>query len=375
MSGKRFFGEYGGAFVPETLVEPLKQLEKDYEKAKKSEKFISRLSSLMKDFAGRPTPLYLSPALSEKAGCRVYLKREDLAHTGSHKINNALGQAMLARFSGKKKIIAETGAGQHGVASATAANVTGLSCSVYMGREDMKRQSENVRKMKLLGAEVVPVTEGSQTLKSAVNAAIRSWVSNPEKIYYLLGSCVGPHPYPVMVRDFQSVIGKELKKQLPSGPTHLVACVGGGSNSIGLFAPFFKNKEIEFTGVEASGAASLFRGRPGILHGAKSYLLYDKDGQIKETHSLAPGLDYCGVGPEHSYYKDTLRARYYCVSDKGALKAYRWLSRKEGIIPALESSHALWWVMNNKFKPADRVVVCLSGRGDKDLGVGGAQDE
>ncbi len=364
-----YFGYYGGRFVPETLIEPLNDLLINYKKLKKLPRFQSELKKLLADFAGRPTPLFKSESLSVRAGCDVYLKREDLAHTGSHKINNAVGQALVARFSGKKKIIAETGAGQHGVAAAAAAVITGLKCRVFMGEVDICRQQENVRRMKLLGAEVIPVKEGTRTLREAVSAAIRSWVSSPRDSYYLLGSCVGPHPYPLMVRDFQSVIGREVKKQLSSAPTHLVACVGGGSNSIGLFYPFFNDKNVKFTGVEAGGAASLKNGRVGVLHGSRSYLLYGSGGQIKDTHSVAPGLDYCGVGPEHSYYKDTRRADYFTVSDSGALKAFRWLSKNEGIIPALESSHALWWVMNNKFKKGDRIVVCLSGRGDKDLDV------
>jgi tryptophan synthase beta chain len=269
----------------------------------------------------------------------------------------------------KKRVIAETGAGQHGVASATAAALLGLRCHVFMGAVDMKRQSENVDRMRLLGAEVMEVNEGSKTLKEAVNATIREWVTEPVNTHYLLGSCVGPHPYPTIVRDFQSVIGKETKKQLKVKPTHLVACVGGGSNSIGLFYPFFKDRDVRFIGVEAEGAASLVNGRVGVLHGSRSYLLYDKNGQILNTHSIAPGLDYSGVGPEHSYYKDIRRARYYKVTDKGALDAFKWLARNEGIMPALESSHAIHWVMKNRWKKSDVVVICLSGRGEKDLGT------
>jgi tryptophan synthase beta chain len=367
MNKKSYYGDFGGRYVPETLIEPLNELEKNYKKFKEDPDFKKELAGILKDYAGRPTPLYRSAALSERCGCEVYLKREDLCHTGAHKINNALGQGLLAKVTGKKKIIAETGAGQHGVAAATAAALFGLKCTVYMGQEDIRRQHNNVLRMKLLGADIVEVTEGDRTLKAAVNATLRSWVKDPENIFYLMGSCVGPHPYPAIVRHFQSVIGREVKKQLKGGPDTIVACVGGGSNSIGIFAPFFKEKNIRFVGVEAAGCATLSKGKVGVLHGAKSYLLYDKTGQIKKTHSIAPGLDYSGVGPEHSFYKNSGRAEYVTVGDREALKAFRWLSQKEGIVPALESSHALAWAMKTKWKPGQKVVINLSGRGDKDI--------
>jgi len=377
MNKEGYFGQFGGKFVPETLIAPLEELARTYNKLKKDVSFKKELNCLLKEFAGRPTPLYFSRKLSAYCGCGIYLKREDLCHTGAHKINNAIGQALVAAKLGKKRIIAETGAGQHGVAAATASALVGIKCRVFMGAEDIIRQAENVSRMRMLGAEVVPVNEGSRTLKEAVNAAIREWVSEPEKTYYMLGSCVGPHPYPLIIRDFQSVIGREAKKQLKKRPTHLVACVGGGSNSIGLFYPFFNEKRVKLIGVEACGAASLARGRVGILHGAKSYLLYDRDGQIKQTHSIAPGLDYSGVGPEHSYFKDIKRASYYTVNDNEAVKAFRWIMKNEGIIPALESSHAIAWIMKNKWKKSDTVIVCLSGRGEKDLntvrGAGSAE--
>ncbi|MDA3793254.1 MAG: tryptophan synthase subunit beta, partial [Elusimicrobia bacterium] len=358
---------FGGRYVPETLIEPLNELEENYNKYKEDKKFQNKLSEILKNYAGRPTPLYLSGALSEYCGCTVYLKREDLGHTGAHKINNALGQGLLAKRTGKKSIIAETGAGQHGVATATAAALFGLKCTVYMGAKDVERQRSNVLRMKLLGADIVEVREGDETLKAAVNAALRKWVKDPENIYYLLGSCVGPHPYPAMVRDFQAVIGEEEKNQLQGKADVIVACVGGGSNSIGIFSPFFKDRNIRFVGVEAEGCATLSKGKVGVLHGAKSYLLYDKRGQIKKTHSIAPGLDYSGVGPEHSFYKATGRAEYVNVTDSEALKSFKWLSENEGIIPALESSHAIAWVMKSRWKAEDRVVINLSGRGDKDV--------
>ncbi len=369
MVNKGYFGTFGGRFVPETLIAPLIELQREYFKYKKDKKFKDELSELLKNYAGRPTPLYYSGKLSKCCGCSIYLKREDLCHTGAHKINNVLGQALLASKMGKKRIIAETGAGQHGVAAATAAALFDIKCVVFMGATDMKRQAENVYRMRLLGTEVREVTEGTRTLKEAVNAALREWVEEPENTYYLLGSSVGPHPYPTMVRDFQSVIGREVKKQLNEKPTHLVACVGGGSNSIGLFYPFFKDSNVKFIGVEAEGAASILNGKVGVLHGAKSYLLYDNDGQILNTYSVAPGLDYSGVGPEHAHYKEIKRAEYFKVDDEGAVKAFRWMTENEGIIPALESSHAIWWVMNNKWKKSDCVVICLSGRGEKDIDI------
>ncbi|MFW6134149.1 MAG: tryptophan synthase subunit beta [Elusimicrobiota bacterium] len=367
MKNKGHFGKYGGCYVPETLVNPLRDLSETYKKISRTPGFKKELKNLYKEFIGRPTPLYFSKKLSHLCNCTVYLKREDLCHTGAHKINNAVGQALLAQKMGKKRIIAETGAGQHGVATATAAALFGIKCRVYMGSIDMQRQSENVSRMELLGTEVVPVEGG--TLKEAVSEALREWAEEPNDTYYMLGSCVGPHPYPTIVRDFQSIIGREVKRQLKTKPSHIVACVGGGSNSIGIFYPFFQHQEVKFIGVEAQGAASLVKGKVGVFHGAKSYLLYDKDGQILDTHSIAPGLDYSGVGPQHSYFKDTKRARYYTVDDKQALQAFKWLTENEGIIPALESAHALSWVMNNKWKNDDIVVISLSGRGEKDLGI------
>ncbi len=367
MVRKGYFGGFGGQFVPETLMEALVILEKNFSSLIKSPGFKEEFQRLLADYAGRPTPLYYSEKLSKLTKAEVFLKREDLSHTGSHKINNALGQALMAKMTGKRKIIAETGAGQHGVASATAAALLDLECSVFMGREDMRRQVENVVRMKMLGAEVLPVDEGDATLKEAVNAALRKWSEDPENIWYLLGSCVGPHPYPEMVREFQSVIGREVKKQVPAKPTHLVACIGGGSNSMGLFYPFIEDREVKMIGVEATGSASISRGQPGIFHGAKTYLLQDKVGQISPTYSVAPGLDYSGIGPEHSFLKSTGRAIYLNVGDSSALKAFSWLAKNEGIIPALESSHAIGWVMENSWKSSDRIVICLSGRGEKDM--------
>ncbi len=348
---------------------PLIELEEAYRSLKKDPCFKRELKGLLESFTGRPTPLYLSEKLTSYCGARVYLKREDLCHTGAHKINNALGQGLAARYTSKKRVVAETGAGQHGVACATAAALLDLECTVYMGYRDIERQSENVSRMRMLGARVEKVDTGEGTLKDAVNAAIQDWVSDPLRTYYLLGSCVGPHPYPLMVRDFQSVIGREVKKQLKGLPTHLAACVGGGSNSIGLFYPFFRESGVSMTGIEAAGAASLTRGKVGVLHGSMSYLLYGEDGQIELTSSAAPGLDYSGVGPEHSFYRDTGRAEYVRVDDKAAVDAFMWMMRNEGIIPALESSHALAWVMGRKWKKDDTVVVCLSGRGEKDLDI------
>ena len=377
------FGSFGGKFVPETLMAPLEELEKAYRKYRGDPTFRDELKKLLTDYVGRPTPLYFAERLSEYAGgAQIYLKREDLCHTGAHKINNCLGQALLALRMGKKRIIAETGAGQHGVAAATACALFGLDCEVYMGTEDMERQKPNVFRMDLLGARVIPVTTGSRTLKDACNEALRDWVTNVRTTYYLLGSTVGPHPYPTMVRDFQSVIGRETKSQFkksPGGlPDYLVACVGGGSNSLGLFHPFLKNP-VRFIGVEAGGrgittgahAASLIKGRPGVLHGSFSYLLQDRHGQVRPTHSISAGLDYPGVGPEHSYFHETGRARYVMIDDDETLEAFMLLSKCEGIIPALESAHAIAYAM--KLAPTlDKekiIVVNLSGRGDKDLGI------
>ncbi|OQX87473.1 MAG: tryptophan synthase subunit beta [Candidatus Omnitrophica bacterium 4484_70.2] len=376
-----YFGEFGGKFIPETLSHCLEELEKSYLKAKKDKNFQKELSYYLKEYAGRPTPLYFASNLSKHLGIKVYLKREDLLHTGAHKINNTLGQALLAKFMGKKRIIAETGAGQHGVATATVAALFGFECDIYMGEEDVRRQKMNVYRMGILGARVIKVRSGSKTLKDACNEAIRDWVTNVRTTYYLLGSVVGPHPYPVMVRDFQSVIGREAKAQILEKegklPDFLVACVGGGSNAIGLFHPFFDDYKVKFIGVEAAGAglkrkhaATLVKGSIGVLHGSKSFVLQDKFGQIKETHSVAAGLDYPGVGPEHAFYKKIKRARYVAVKDKEALEGFRLLTRYEGIIPALEPSHALYYLKKIARKnKGSIVIVCLSGRGDKDLEI------
>ncbi len=378
------FGPYGGRYVPETLVSALEELEHAYEAFRDDPAFLSELQTLQTDYAGRPTPLFLARRLSERAGCRTYLKREDLAHTGAHKINNTLGQILLAVRMGKKRIIAETGAGQHGVATATVAALFGLECHVYMGEEDIRRQELNVFRMRLLGAEVLPVTSGSGTLKDATNEAIRDWVANVETTHYIIGSVVGPAPYPMLVRDFQAVIGKETREQIMAKegrlPDGLVACVGAGSNAIGMFHEFVGDPAVRLVGVEAAGlgldsgkhGASLARGTGGILHGSYSYVLQDEDGQIQEAHSIAAGLDYPSVGPEHSYLKDVGRVEYQSATDAEALSAFQALSRLEGIIPALESAHAIAYLLRERdgghgFSPGDVVVVNLSGRGDKDV--------
>jgi tryptophan synthase beta chain len=379
---KGYFNGLGGRYVPETLVTALKELEQAYYSLKRDKRFKDEFSYYLREYAGRPTPLYYAQNLSSYlGGQRVYLKREDLLHTGAHKINNTLGQILLARRIGKKRIIAETGAGQHGVATATVCALFGLKCAVYMGQEDIQRQKMNVFRMKLLGAQVVPVKSGSRTLKDAINEALRDWVTNVKTTHYIIGSVVGPHPYPMMVRDFQAVIGREIKNQIKKKegrlPDYLLACVGGGSNAIGAFAPFFRNKEVRFVGIEAAGkgintgrhAATLVGGRVGILHGAKSDLLEDRFGQIKIAHSIAAGLDYPGVGPEHAYYKRIGRAEYVAVSDTEALKGFRLLSHLEGIIPALEPAHAIYYLkkLAPKIKKKSIIVICLSGRGDKDV--------
>ncbi|MCM8781110.1 MAG: tryptophan synthase subunit beta [Candidatus Omnitrophica bacterium] len=380
---KGYFGDFGGRFVPETLMYALEELEREYLKARKDRRFLKELNYYLSEYAGRPTPLYMARNLSSYLGIRVYLKREDLLHTGAHKINNTLGQILLAIRMNKKRVIAETGAGQHGVATATAARMFGLRCDVYMGQQDIRRQRLNVFRMKLLGASVIPVRSGSQTLKDAINEALRDWVTNVRTTHYIIGSVVGPHPYPMMVRDFQSVIGRETKDQILKKekrlPDYLVACVGGGSNAIGLFYPFFKDKQVKFIGVEAAGeglsslrhAATLVEGKPGVLHGSKSDLLEDRFGQIKPAHSVAPGLDYPGVGPEHAYYKRIGRASYVAVNDRQALEGFKLLSETEGIIPALEPAHAIYYLkkLSKKIKKNSLVVVCLSGRGDKDLDI------
>jgi tryptophan synthase beta chain len=376
------FGQHGGRFVAETLMHALDELEQLYLEVKGDPEFQAELREDLRHYVGRPTPLYHAERLSaEFGGPRVFLKREDLNHTGAHKINNTVGQALLAKRMGKPRIIAETGAGQHGVATATVAARLGLECQVYMGADDIKRQSLNVYRMKLLGAEVVPVHSGSRTLKDAMNEAMRDWVTNVDNTHYIIGTVAGPHPYPLLVRDFQSVIGQETRAQclqiLGQLPTALVACVGGGSNAIGLFHPFVDDADVRMIGVEAGGlgldtgrhAAPLNAGRVGVLHGNRTYLMQDDDGQIIETHSISAGLDYPGVGPEHSFLKDIGRAEYDTVTDDEAMAAFRQLNRTEGILPALESSHALAWVARQAgdFSAEDVVVINLSGRGDKDI--------
>jgi len=375
------FGEFGGKYVPETLMKALEELETTYLKIKNDKNFWQEFNKLLKDYVGRPTPLYYAKNFSKFIGCHIFLKREDLNHTGAHKINNALGQALLAKKMGKTRIIAETGAGQHGVATATACAQLGLECIVYMGKEDAKRQALNVFRMKLLGAKVIEVEGGSQTLKDAINEAIRDWVTNVNNTHYIIGSVVGPHPYPMIVRDFQSVIGKETKEQILEKigrlPDIIVACVGGGSNAMGIMYPFIKDTSVKLVGVEAGGlgiqtgkhAASLCAGELGVLHGAKSYILQDENGNIVPTHSISAGLDYPGVGPEHAFLKEIKRVEYTFVTDGEALEAFKILSETEGILPALESSHAIAWVIKNKDKfPSDLVIVInLSGRGDKDV--------
>jgi len=382
------FGPYGGRYVPETLMVPLFELERAYELAKSDDSFQAEFQSLLKNFAGRPTPLQFAARLTEKlGGPRIYLKREDLLHTGAHKINNAIGQGLLAVKMGKPRIIAETGAGQHGVASATIAAHLGLECVVYMGTEDMARQALNVARMRMLGTQVVGVDSGSRTLKDAINEAMRDWVTNVRSTHYLLGSVLGAHPYPTMVRDFQSVIGREAREQILAAekrlPTHLFACVGGGSNAIGLFHQFLKDADVRMTGIEAGGrggelgehAARLaahqgFTGaRPGVLQGTYTYVLQNEDGQIASTHSISAGLDYPAIGPEHAWLADQHRAEYAAVSDQAALEAARLLSRTEGIIPALESAHAIAGLIERvpKMSRDDLVILNLSGRGDKDM--------
>ena len=384
------FGRYGGRFVAETLFHALDQLDALYQELKEDPDFRRELAQDLSQYVGRPTPLYAAERLTrELGGAQIFLKREDLNHTGAHKINNTVGQALLAKRIGKRRIIAETGAGQHGVATATVAARLGLECQVYMGSEDIKRQSLNVYRMKLLGAEVVPVTSGSRTLKDAMNEAMRDWVTNVDDTHYIIGTVAGPHPYPMMVRDFQSVIGQEARAQClqQTGrlPDTLVACVGGGSNAIGLFYPFVDDSSVRFVGVEAGGlgvdtgkhAASLSAGTPGVLHGNRTYLLSDADGQIIETHSISAGLDYPGVGPEHAYFKDIGRADYVSVTDTAALSAFRFVTQVEGIMPALESSHALAWVREYApSAPRDEIIIVnLSGRGDKDIMTVAAIDE
>jgi len=378
-----YFGEFGGRFIPETLMEPILQLESAYKKIEKDEKFWSEYRKYLKEYVGRPTPLYFAENFSSLVKAKVYLKREDLCHTGAHKINNAIGQALLAKYLGKKRIIAETGAGQHGVAVATVCALFGLKCTIYMGEEDCNRQKMNVLRMKLLGAEVVPVKTGSRTLRSAIDSALRDWVSHPDDSYYLLGSVVGPHPYPKIVRDFQKVIGEEAKEQILEKenrlPDYLIACVGGGSNSIGLFYPFLEDN-VKIIGVEGGGkglksqkhSASISAGKIGVIHGAKTYLLYDENGNILETHSISAGLDYPGVGPEHSYLAKTGRVKYVYAEDESALKGFLTLTKLEGIIPALESAHAIGYLLDHRDEIPEKepiIIINLSGRGDKDLDI------
>ncbi|MDQ4049706.1 MAG: tryptophan synthase subunit beta [Actinomycetota bacterium] len=375
---EREFGRYGGRFVPETLIPALDELEQAWLEAGDDPSFAAELAALLSDYAGRPTPLYLASSLSDACGSTVYLKREDLLHTGAHKINNALGQALLARRMGKRRVIAETGAGQHGVATATACALMGLECVVYMGSEDMRRQRPNVERMGLLGARVTPVEAGARTLKEAVSAAIRDWVANVSTTHYVIGSAVGPAPYPALVRDLQRVIGDEMRRQIDALegrlPDRVIACVGGGSNAIGAFVPFAQDPEVELIGVEAAGeglesgrhSAPLTTGAHGVLHGAMSAVLQDEYGQVLEAHSISAGLDYPGSGPEHAWLRDEGRVRYVAVPDDDAVEAFRHLCRLEGIIPALEPSHALGWLMANP-GPGGLHLLVLSGRGDKDL--------
>jgi tryptophan synthase beta chain len=375
------FGEFGGRYVPETLIPALDELDSALDAALADPEFLRSVDEMLASYVGRPSPLSTAPRFSSRIGADVYLKREDLNHTGAHKINNTVGQALLAMRMEKRRIIAETGAGQHGVATATVCARFGLDCTVYMGEEDIERQALNVYRMKLMGATVVPVTSGTRTLKDATSEAIRDWVTNVNDSYYIIGSVVGPAPYPRMVREFQSVIGREARSQMLATagrlPTTVVACVGGGSNAMGIFHPFERDENVELIGVEAAGrgldsgehSASLMRGRPGVLHGTLSYLLQDEAGQVHPAHSISAGLDYPGVGPEHAFLKDSGRAQYVAVTDDDALRGFAALSRLEGIIPALETSHAIAWVMDNasRWEKGDAVLICVSGRGDKDM--------
>lgn len=388
-SSIKYYGKFGGQFVPETLMPALEEFEKAFLELSQKAAFQEEFQNYLRDYVGRPTPLYFAKRLTEhyqqkSKSAKIYLKREDLNHTGAHKINNAIGQALIAKYLGKKRIIAETGAGQHGVATATACALLGLECKVFMGEEDIKRQAPNVQRMKLLGAEVQAVSSGSRTLKDATSEAIRYWVSNVQDTHYIIGSCVGPHPYPLVVREFQKIIGEEAKKQIQekenSLPNYVVACVGGGSNAIGIFYPFIEEanqKKLKLIGIEAAGhgmdtekhAASLNRGKPGVLHGSMSYLLQDKYGQVQEAHSISAGLDYPGIGPEHSYFFEEKIAEYHSSSDTEAVSAFKLLCELEGIIPALESSHALAYLekLMPQTQTSEIVIVNLSGRGDKDL--------
>jgi tryptophan synthase beta chain len=370
-----FYGEYGGAFIPEMLYPNIKELQESYEEIIQSDSFQKELLTLLKDFVGRPTPLYYANRLSAYYKADIYLKREDLCHTGAHKINNALGQILLAKKLNKTRIIAETGAGQHGVATATACALMGLKCIVYMGAKDIQRQAPNVARMKILGAEIIPVISGSKTLKDATNEAIRDWINNPIDTHYIIGSVVGPHPYPDMVAKFQSIISQEIKNQIKENPTHVIACIGGGSNAIGAFYHFLEDEEVQLIGIEAAGlgvdttetAATLALGSKGILHACMTKVLQTPDGQVIEPYSISAGLDYPGIGPQHAHLHQTERVKYSHVTDQEALDAAIFLSRMEGIIPALESAHALAYLNKMDIKPSDRIIINLSGRGDKDL--------
>lgn len=378
---KRYFGAFGGQYVAESLMNTLQELDEEYEKAIRDEGFLKEYAYYLKQYVGRENPLYYAERLSEAYGTKIYLKREDLNHTGAHKINNVIGQILLAKRMGKKKVIAETGAGQHGVATATGAALFNMECTVYMGEEDMERQALNVFRMEMLGAKVVSVTSGSRTLKDATNEAIRTWAKTAEDTFYVIGSAVGPYPYPKMVKEFQSVISKEAKRQIMEAegrmPDAVLACVGGGSNSIGMFAEFIEEPAVRLIGVEAAGlgvetgqhASAMALGKPGTLHGMRSYLLQDEDGNIQIAHSISAGLDYPGVGPEHAYLKDSGRAEYVAITDKEAMDALQELCRLEGIIPAIESAHAIAYAkkLAKTMEPEDIMVVCLSGRGDKDV--------
>lgn len=384
------FGVYGGRYVPETVMYALDELESAYRGFRRNRTFQNELKQYLRDYVGRPTPLYFAERFTEHlGGPKIWFKREDLNHTGAHKINNTVGQILLARAMGKKRVIAETGAGQHGLATATVCARFGMSCVVYMGEEDIHRQAPNVEKMNLLGAKVVPVLSGSATLKDATNEALRDWVTNVRSTFYIIGSVVGPHPYPMIVRDFQTIIGKEARrqslKQIGRLPDALVACVGGGSNALGLFTAFMSDDKVKMIGVEAGGkglgsgqhAATIRKGKPGVLHGSYSYLIYDNDGQVVLPHSISAGLDYPGVGPEHSALADIGRVKYGSANDKDTLRVFRLVSKLEGIIPAMETAHALAWVVRNrkKFKPSQHIVVCFSGRGDKDMPILRAESE
>ncbi len=386
MIGKPRFGKYGGIYIPETLMPALLELQEAFYRYKNDKRFNKEFNKLLREYAGRPTPLSFARNLSKKLGCKVYLKREDLAHTGAHKINNALGQALLAKYMGKNRIIAETGAGQHGVATAVAAAKLGLKCDIYMGTVDIERQRPNVYRMQLAGARVIPVSSGGKTLKDAINECLRDWTASCENTYYLLGSVLGPHPYPTMIAHFQSVIGRETKRQILKAegkmPKAIIACVGGGSNALGIFKSFLQNKKVELIGVEAGGLgiasgkhaarfADKKRGRLGVLHGTMTYVLQDKFGQIYNTHSISAGLDYSAVGPELVLLKDLQRVKYFYATDKETLNAFSLLSKEEGIIPALESAHAVAYLLKyaKKCKRKDAVIINLSGRGDKDLDI------